>query len=107
MGRLLLKPSAEKDAAHLVHYFFSQSEELASRFYAAVEDACKQLAESPMLGGTVGLGSDGLSNIRVWAIPGFPNHLIFYRQLDDGIEVVRLLHGARDWRTILESSETQ
>ena len=24
------------------------------------------------------------------------NHLIFYRPIDDGIELVRVLHGARD-----------
>lgn len=105
MARLLLKPAAEKDAAHLVHYLFLQSEETASRFYAAVEDACKQLAESPSLGGSVAVESDLLSQIRVWTVPGFPNHLIFYRPLDDGVEIVRLLHGARDWRTILGASE--
>jgi plasmid stabilization system protein ParE len=37
-------------------------------------------------------------------IPDFPNHLIFYRPTttDVGIEIVRVLHAARDIPRILE-----
>lgn len=34
--------------------------------------------------------------MRVWPIRRFPNHLIFYRPIDGGIEVIRVLHGAQD-----------
>jgi toxin ParE1/3/4 len=34
--------------------------------------------------------------IRSWPITDFENYLIFYRPIDDGIEVVPILHGARD-----------
>ena len=44
-----------------------------------------------------------LTGLRVWRIQGFPNHLIFYRPVDDGIEVIRVLHGARDIDRVLES----
>jgi toxin ParE1/3/4 len=37
-----------------------------------------------------------LSDVRVWRVAGFPNHLIFYRIVEDGIEAVHLIHGARD-----------
>lgn len=56
----------------------------------------------PELGGRSGLDAKGILSIRVWADPGFRNHLIFYRPLTDGIEVVRILHGARDWVTMIE-----
>ena len=103
MASVLFKPAAEKDVAHLVHHFFSQSAETASRFYAAVEDGCKQLAETPEVGGQIASSSEATSGIRVWVVPGFRNHLIFYRPLTNGVEIVRILHGARDWRTILDS----
>ena len=105
MVRALFKPAAEKDVAHLVHYFFGQSAETASRFYAAVEDGCKQLAESPELGEQIATCSEATADIRVWAIPGFRNHLIFYRPVTNGAEIVRIFHGARDWGTIVESSK--
>ncbi len=37
-----------------------------------------------------------LHGLRIWRVEGFENHLIFYRPADDGIEIVRVLHGARD-----------
>jgi plasmid stabilization system protein ParE len=35
-------------------------------------------------------------------VPGFPKHLIFYRVDDDRVEVVRVIHGARDLAIALE-----
>lgn len=32
----------------------------------------------------------------------FPNHLIFYRPVEDGIEVLRVVHGAQDIEAIFE-----
>jgi toxin ParE1/3/4 len=42
-----------------------------------------------------------LTGLRVFPVRGFPKHLIFYRQVADGIELVRVLHGARDVAAIL------
>lgn len=29
------------------------------------------------------------------------NYLILYRQIDDGAEIVRVVHGARQWQDLL------
>jgi toxin ParE1/3/4 len=34
--------------------------------------------------------------MRWFPVKGFPNYLVFYRPILRGIEVVRVLHGARD-----------
>ena len=39
----------------------------------------------------------------VGRIKGFEKHLIFYRPAADGIEVIRVIHGARDIDSVLES----
>ena len=39
-------------------------------------------------------------------VPGFRSHLIFYRPLSSGVEIVRILHGARDWLPIIEAQPT-
>ena len=41
--------------------------------------------------------------LRTWLSPAFRNYLIFYRELPDGVEIVRVLHGARDIQRILEN----
>jgi toxin ParE1/3/4 len=37
-----------------------------------------------------------LSGIRVWRIKGFGDILVFYRPLGSNVEIVRVVHGARD-----------
>ena len=44
-----------------------------------------------------------LEGLRVWRIQGLEKHLIFYRTVPDGIEIVRVLHGARDLDRLLEA----
>ncbi|MCZ7640563.1 MAG: type II toxin-antitoxin system RelE/ParE family toxin [Verrucomicrobia bacterium] len=41
--------------------------------------------------------------LRSWQVPGFRRWLLFYRPLDQdrGIELIRVVHGARDLRRIL------
>lgn len=39
--------------------------------------------------------------MRVVSIGRFRNYLIFYRRKDDEVDVLRLLHGARDIRSVL------
>ena len=42
--------------------------------------------------------------LRMWLSPAFRNYLIFYRELPEGVEIVRVLHSARDIQRILEGS---
>ena len=44
-----------------------------------------------------------LADVRSWPIGGFKNHLIFYRPAPHGIEVLRILHGARDLDAIFDN----
>ena len=37
-----------------------------------------------------------LVDVRMWRVAGFPKHLIFYRPIETGIEVIRVLHAKRD-----------
>jgi toxin ParE1/3/4 len=37
----------------------------------------------------------------LWRANGFDSHLIFYRARESGIEIIRVLHGARDIGPIL------
>jgi toxin ParE1/3/4 len=48
-----------------------------------------------------------LADLRQWPVPGFEKYLIFYRPAEDGIDVVRVLHGARDLDAILDEEEQE
>ena len=37
-----------------------------------------------------------VADLRFWPIKRYRNYLVMYRPLDDGVEIIRVLHGARD-----------
>jgi len=44
--------------------------------------------------------------LRCAHVRRFKNYLIYYRPIPGGIDVIRVLHAARDIRDILEAEET-
>lgn len=45
----------------------------------------------------------GFPEVRSWRVAGFRNYLIFYREIPDGVQIWRVLHGARDLENVLPS----
>lgn len=40
--------------------------------------------------------------MRLSPLPGFHNYLIFYRETEETVEILRVVHGARDYERIME-----
>jgi toxin ParE1/3/4 len=71
------------------------------RFYENAELTFKQLAEMPGLGRMrTDLRGAVMAGLRSFPIKGFGKWLVFYLPICDGIEVVRVLHGARNLKAI-------
>lgn len=74
------------------------------RFVNAVEAEYRRLAEMP------GMGAKReefarFPGLRSWPVHGFRNYLIFYQPIEtgeNGIEVLRLLHGAQNFEAIFD-----
>jgi toxin ParE1/3/4 len=97
-------PSADQDLdGHAGYLMQAASLEMALRFYDAAAATFLKLARMPGMGERRESANPRLAGLRVSRIDGFPNHVIFYRPIDGGIEVVRVLHGARDIDSVLES----
>lgn len=69
---------------------------MALRFLDAVELTLRTLARHPELGRTRAFRHAWLRGVRSFPVIGFEKHLVLYRPTADGIEVLRLLHGARE-----------
>lgn len=97
----------QREAAgrHLVEQFVYLAEQAgldtAERFLANAEASFNDLARQPMIGAPLGLRHSTLTGIRKWHIRDFENHLIFYIPHPDGVSIVRVLHAARDWWSLL------
>lgn len=95
-NRIERTPQARRDLVDLADYIAKDSFDAALRFLDAAEATFEFLARNRGAGQRCGFVGAQLAGIRVWLVDGFRNHLVFYRSTDSGIQVVRVLHGARD-----------
>lgn len=101
MTRILKRRSAKVDLIEQADFIAQDNLEAALRFLDAAEDTFNRLAEFPRIGKSRKVKSRILSDVRQFPIIGFEKYLIFYRPIKDGIEVLRILHSARDLKRIL------
>jgi toxin ParE1/3/4 len=89
-------PQAEADLVEIADYLARRDLTAALRFLDEAERGFASLAQMPSIGGLAETTNPRLAGLRVWPIPTFSSYLIFYRTSAETIEVVRVLHGARD-----------
>lgn len=78
---------------------------MALRFIEAVDAAFRRLADTPEIGRLREFRNQRLAGLRSWPVPGFEKHLIFYRVDEESVEIVRVVHGARDLALALEDGD--
>ena len=74
----------------------------ATRFAMAAIQTFQKLSETPHLGPAISSANPHLAGIRKWRVQGFPKMLIFFRPLPGGVEIIRVLHAAQDWWSLLD-----
>jgi plasmid stabilization system protein ParE len=90
--------AAQQVAEQAAYYRRKADTALANRWKAAVNDVALSLSFSPMRGSLCSPELKRIPELRRLPIRGFPNHLLYYRFLEDQrrVIVVAVLHGARD-----------
>ena len=104
-GRIVRTPAAIEDLAEHAIFLEDRAAGVGSRFLDAAETAFVRLAGMPRLGRLRAFRGPRLRRLRSWAIPGFPNHVVFYRPATEGVEILRVLHAARDIDRLLKSDD--
>src|SRR5450755_62282 len=102
LRRIVRRPAADRDLIDCFVYIGRDSEESATRFLQAAEETFLELARMPGMGLVTSFTSSADRDMRRWRIRGFENFLIFYFPIENGIEVVRVLHGAREIERLFE-----
>jgi toxin ParE1/3/4 len=102
MSRIIRHAAARQDLVEIVaHYIREGSPSAGRRFREQAEATFERLRDMPGLGARYELTHPVLADLRFLPISRFRKDLAFYRPTDDGIEVMRVLHGARDIHNIL------
>ncbi len=101
-GPVVRHPMAYHDLDEIAALLQERSgPDLALQFLESAERIFDQLAKMPGIGTRYKAENPRLTGLRCASITGFKRYLIFYRPLDPGIEVLRVLHGARNIQSLL------
>jgi toxin ParE1/3/4 len=94
MGQVHRSSKADDDLDAIGEYIARQSGSTgtAARFLAELDERMESYARQPLMGE---LRDDLGPDIRMFAFR--KNYIVLYRPLDDGIDVLRVFHTARDY----------
>lgn len=81
---------AEEDLIELWIYIAQDNPSAADRLLDTIEQRCQALAENPLMGR---LRPDIAPELRYFIVG---RYLILYRTIENGIQIIRVIHGARD-----------
>lgn len=90
MAGIIRSPLAKADIVEIWAYIADDNPAAADRLITRFDEVFRRLLAQPLIGkATEELGA---------GVRFFPtgSYLIFYRQVDPNIEIIRVLHGARD-----------
>jgi toxin ParE1/3/4 len=97
MPSVIKSPAATDDLLEIWLYIAQDNLAAGDALIDSIDDKCRVLAEHPQMGRRrTELGSDLHSFAE-------GRYVVFYRVRSDGIEIVRVLHGARDIPRLFES----
>lgn len=96
MNLVRVSPQAHEDLEAIWNYVARQSPRAADRLVERIAGRYQLLADAPETGGSCEQYGTGLRQFPVG------NYVIFYKPLPGGIEIVRVLHGARDFPSFFQ-----
>lgn len=98
MSRYVINVLASRDLNNIADYFAETSLKAGERFFREFNCKCQQLAAFPNSGKSY---AEIRADLR--GLP-FEGHIIFYRVLADGIEILRVVSGRRNLPSLFEKS---
>jgi toxin ParE1/3/4 len=93
---------ARRDLVDIFYYYARRrAVPTARRFLAQAEATIRRLSQMPGIGTPYEPDEPHYGEVRYFPVSRFPKYLVFYRRVAEGIEILRVLHGARDIHALL------
>lgn len=93
-------PRALDDLDDIWDYIAKDSVDAANRVESAIFSACDSLATHPSLGSR--RSEITPLPVRFWVVTRYPNFIVVYRPETKPLQIVAVLHGKRDTKTLIE-----
>jgi toxin ParE1/3/4 len=102
MRKVRFRPRAWEDIQESAEFLANEgSSKIAERFLDSIDEITHRLTGLPQMGTPCRFSNPQLRNLRRIPVSGFGKWMVFYQESKDGVEVIRVLHGARDIASIL------
>ena len=98
--QLVIHPRADLDTLECFAYLAKHNSSAAKRFLDSIEQLLPKIAAKPEDGHRYLNAKRTDDDWRYVRVPGFKKYMLFYRLTSTQIEVVRIVHGARDMESI-------
>lgn len=93
-----VRPEARREIVQTTDYLRrSASPAKAENWGDRVIETLQFLARNPGLGEPLNDPRVRLKGVRIGPVTKFPHYLVIYRPIEGGIEVLHVIHGARDY----------
>ena len=96
MPSVVIRPKALEDLAEIWAYIAEDSPRQADAFAVAIDRRIRDVARRPLIGRA---RPELLTDLRSLT---FGRYVIFYLPRQPGVEVIRVLHGARDLKPLFD-----
>jgi toxin ParE1/3/4 len=101
--KYVIRPRAKDDILRQFRYYLLENAfKAAARFLDAVDESIETICQMQHIGAPKEFKNAALAGLRSWPVKGFEDILIFYAVRVDVLRVIRVLHGRRDIKKILE-----
>jgi toxin ParE1/3/4 len=99
---LIRSPESMRDVEGIVQHFIDEhAPATAIKFGKSVMKTLKFLAAFPEIGAPWESRKARLQGVRFQNVRGYKNYLVFYRMVEDGLYVMRVIDGRRDLERVL------
>ncbi|MCD6197693.1 MAG: type II toxin-antitoxin system RelE/ParE family toxin [Deltaproteobacteria bacterium] len=96
-------PAAEEDLINLWRYIAQDNPAAADRVHQSAEKTFESIADMPGIGTAYRSKRAKLHGLRFFPLTQYPNYVVYYREIDNGIEIVRVLHAHMEKERRLET----
>ncbi|MEH1883303.1 MULTISPECIES: type II toxin-antitoxin system RelE/ParE family toxin [unclassified Nostoc] len=98
MSRYIINILASRDINEIADYFAETSLDAGERFFSEFNRKCQQIVAFPNSGKSYAKIRPDLRGVSL------QGYIVFYKVLDDGIEILRVVSGRRNFPSLFEES---
>lgn len=102
MKPVVFNPVAVDDLEEIVNYIAQDNRVAAEAVRCDILNTAESLGEQPGLGIRPRFSAPRFAGIRYLPCDQYPTYLLFYRELGEEMEVLRIIHGARNLPALFE-----